>query len=235
MVTKTFCRYLSFAALLILLATRVWGKGAPHSPNEEKAAEVTVSVYNDAAVPVEVLDRAEQAGSRIFQRAGIKVNWLNCQVPAASEEASRTCREVAFPQHLHLRIVRKSVGLKGEAMGVSFQGEGGIGFLADLFYEPMERLEERDGINVASLLGHLAAHEIGHLLLGTSSHAVAGIMQARWRADELKSPDSARMFFLDQESEKMKERLFAARQESIRGALRPTPAGGGFIRACFRP
>src|SRR2546430_13266915 len=46
---------------------------------------------------------------------------LNCKVPAPTEEISRRCREVVFPEHLHLRIVRKSVGLKGEAMGISFQ------------------------------------------------------------------------------------------------------------------
>jgi hypothetical protein len=135
------------------------------------------------------------------------VNWLNCQVPAASEEASITCREVAFPKHLHLRIVRKSAGLNGEAMGVSFQGEDGIGCFADLFYEPMEKLQESDGTNVATLLGQVAAHEIGHLLLGTNSHATAGIMQARWTADRLTGPALARMVFLDRESQKMKERL----------------------------
>lgn len=203
MVTKTFSRSI---ALVILLDGSLWGRGTPNGPTEEKA-RVTVSVYNEAAVPGEVLSRAEQAASRIFQRAGIEVNWLNCQVPAASEEASITCREVAFPKHLHLRIVRRSAGLNGEAMGVSFQGEDGIGCFADLFYEPMERLEESDGTNVASLLGQVAAHEIGHLLLGTNSHAVAGIMQARWTADRLTSPALARLVFLDRESQKMKERL----------------------------
>jgi hypothetical protein len=135
------------------------------------------------------------------------VNWLNCQVPAASEEASIACREVAFPKHLHLRIVRRSAGLNGDAMGVSFQGEHGIGCFADLFYEPMEKLEESDGTNVASLLGLVAAHEIGHLLLGTNSHAVEGIMQARWTADRRTSPALARLVFLDRESLKMRERL----------------------------
>ena len=205
MVTKTFPRYLPFA-LVILLDGSLWGRGTPNSPSEEKA-QVTVSVYNQAAVPGDVLSQAEQAASRIFQRAGIAVNWLNCQVPAASEEASITCREVAFPKHLHLRIVRRSAGLNGEAMGISFQGEDGIGCFADLFYEPMERLEESDGTNVASLLGQVAAHEIGHLLLGTNSHAAAGIMQARWTADRLTSPGLTRLVFLDRESEKMKERL----------------------------
>lgn len=210
MVTKTFASSVPFVALLILLDTSLWGRGTKNGLTEEKAP-LTVSVYNEARVAGEVLNRAEAAASRIFQRAGIAVNWLNCAVPAASEQASRACREVAFPKHLQLRIVRKSVGLHGEAMGVSFQGEDGIGCLADLFYEPMEELERSDQTDIASLLGHVAAHELGHLLLGTHSHAAAGIMRARWTADELTSAEAARMVFLDQESQKMKARLLAAR------------------------
>jgi hypothetical protein len=35
------------------------------------------------------------------------------------------------------------------------------------------------------LLGRAIAHEIGHLLLGTASHACAGLMRARWLTGEL--------------------------------------------------
>jgi hypothetical protein len=215
MVRKTFSSGVRFVALLILLDTSLWGRGTKNGLTKEKAP-LTVSVYNEADVPAEVLSQAEAAASRIFQRAGIAVNWLNCQVPAASAQASRACGEVAFPKHLQLRIVRKSAGLNGDAMGVSFQGEDGIGCLADLFYEPMEELERSDRTDIASLLGHVAAHELGHLLLGTNSHAVAGIMQARWVGDELTHAEAARMVFLDQEVQKMKERLLGARDASGR-------------------
>ena len=111
-------------------------------------------------------------------------------------------------------------------MGVSFQGEDGLGCFADLFYEPMEKLASSDGTNVASLLGHVAAHEIGHLLLGTNSHAVRGIMQARWRSDVLTSGEFERMVFLDRESQKMKERLLGANQASTREPLGAARSGG---------
>jgi hypothetical protein len=29
-------------------------------------------------------------------------------------------------------------------------------------------------------MGRVTAHEIGHLLLGTNSHTVSGLMQAKW-------------------------------------------------------
>lgn len=102
-------------------------------------------------------------------------------------------------------------------MGISFQGEDGMGCFADLFCEPMEKLRESDGTNVAILLGQVAAHELGHLLLGTNSHAAAGIKQARWTADRLTSPGLARMVFLDRESQKMRERLLGASEASMGG------------------
>ena len=52
MVTKTFSTYLWFVALLALVNASLWGRGTPNGLTEEKA-QVTVSVYNDAAVPGE--------------------------------------------------------------------------------------------------------------------------------------------------------------------------------------
>jgi hypothetical protein len=97
----------------------------------------------------------------------------------------------------------------------------------------MERLASSDGTNVANLLGHVAAHEIGHLLLGPNSHAVAGIMQAHWRLHELTGAELTRMVFLDRESQKMKQRLLGAREASMGELLGAAPRGG--LIHSFRP
>ena len=65
-------------------------KGIPDSPGTEKdlselsllsyavyGGPLTVSVYNDAGVPADVLSRGEQEASRIFRQGGIKVKWLS--------------------------------------------------------------------------------------------------------------------------------------------------------------
>jgi len=102
-------------------------------------------------------------------------------------------------------------------MGISFQGEDGSGCYADLFYEPMEQLHGSKGTDIASLLGHVAAHEIGHLLLGSNSHAAAGIMHARWTAEELASARVGGLAFLEKESLRMRARLATAIQASKEG------------------
>ncbi len=37
------------------------------------------------------------------------------------------------------------------------------------------------------ILGHAAAHEIGHLLLGSNSHSPQGLMRARWSRQDLQN------------------------------------------------
>jgi len=221
MLVKTFGKPLRFAFVLALLpptAVNLWGNGPRgRGVDAQESARVTISVYNEAEVPVDVVGRAEEQAGRVFRHAGIEVTWLDCKVPALNEEASRACREAVFPEHLHLRIVRKSLGLKGETMGISFQADDGSGCYADLFYEPMEQLHLSNGTDIASLLGHVAAHEIGHLLLGTNSHSEAGVMHAHWSAEELASAKVGGLVFLEKESRRMRARLATAMQASKEG------------------
>lgn len=230
MLMRTFRKGLPFVLLLALLtaaSTNLWGKGrGSRDGDSQENARLTVSVYNDAEVPADVLKLAENEASRVFRQAGIELYWLNCRIPAVSEDASRACREALFPDHLHLRIVRKALGLKGETMGISFQSDDGSGCYADLFYEPMEQLHQSEGTDMASLLGHVAAHEIGHLLLGTNSHSSAGIMHARWTAEELASARVGGLIFSENESRRMKAKLAAAMQAAKERPLTPAAQTG---------
>lgn len=225
---KTFGKgppFVLFFALLTTASANLWSK-PPARGESPVSARVTISVYDDAEVPTDMLKLAENEASQVFRQAGIEVHWLNCRIPALTEEASRACRQAIFPEHLHLRIVRKSLGLKGETMGISFQADDGSGCYADLFYEPMEQLHQSDGMDVASLLGHVAAHEIGHLLLGASSHSTAGIMHARWTAEELASARVGGLIFSENESRRMKARLSTAMQTAKERPLTPAAQTG---------
>jgi len=174
---------------------------------------VTISVHNDVAVPWGTIRGAEEEASRVFRQAGIDVEWMNCQVVSGETveaEKPRSCGESIFPEHLQLRIVKRSVGLSPKVMGISFLSEDGSGCQADLFYERIEGLGEESNASVASILGHVASHEIGHLLLGTNSHASRGIMRAVWGPDELASVTQRTLIFSEKESAQMRARLGSA-------------------------
>ena len=73
-----------------------------------------------------------------------------------------------------------------------------------MFYHRVESLavELRGARDV--LLGYALAHEIGHLLLGTNSHALNGIMRAHWTEEELRLASAGRFTFLPQQAAKMR-------------------------------
>jgi hypothetical protein len=64
-----------------------------------------------------------------------------------------------------------------------------------VFWHEIDLMAVDSKIRPAALLGHVAAHEIGHLLLGSRSHAVSGIMKANWRLKELVLVAQGRMLF----------------------------------------
>jgi hypothetical protein len=68
-------------------------------------------------------------------------------------------------------------------------------------------MHESSHVSLASILGHGVAHEIGHLLLGTNSHAETGIMRARWQSEELASVSKGALFFSSNQSQEMRNKL----------------------------
>jgi hypothetical protein len=201
MIRKTLRMWVWLGTLLVLPGSGVCSKTIP-----QEGMRVTISVYNDAEVAASILGQAEEEASRVFRQSGIEVKWLNCPLAPKGPES---CTEAVFPTHLQVRIARRPVGVTASTMGISFLSADGRGCYADLFYERVEELHESTRVNLARMLGLVAAHEIGHLLLGTNSHAPNGIMRAHWSEEELASVSRGRLFFSGRESQRMREKLSA--------------------------
>jgi hypothetical protein len=65
-------------------------------------------------------------------------------------------------------------------------------------------LEQHLGFPV---LGYVLAHEIGHLLFGSNSHSVNGIMSPHWNGPELRRISEGNLLFLPDESRMLWKRL----------------------------
>jgi hypothetical protein len=185
-----------------LSGSPVWSK----APAGEEL-QVTTSVHNDAGILPGILLSAESEASRVFRQSGIEVHWLNCPLPAEGREAPAQCEVADFPARLQLRIAKRSRNLNGFTLGISYLSADGSGCYADLFYRRVEEMHETSHISLASILGHGVAHEIGHLLLGTNSHAETGIMRARWQSGELASVSKGALFFSSIQSQQMRNKL----------------------------
>lgn len=188
---------------LFLLATRAW----PADRAAEKPPalpSVTVSVFNDAHVPEPVLLRAQQVAARIFQEGGVKVTWIDCWSGKLAPAEKALCQQ---PQ-LSLRVVPRASGMMEDAFGAAFLDADGNGRYSDVFFDRIEKLQrsEPGTVDLADLLGCVAAHEVGHLL-GVRLHSRFGIMRARWEQGELQSAAMGTLMFTADQSQLMRTHL----------------------------
>ena len=60
------------------------------------------------------------------------------------------------------------------------------GILATVYFSCVERFATSARTDVAVLLGRVAAHELGHLMLNSSEHPRHGLMRPYWTLDEVR-------------------------------------------------
>jgi hypothetical protein len=140
---------------------------------------LTILVYDYAGVQVDTLLKAEQVTGRIFRHSGFEVTWRPCRIPGSSIPLDCPDPSAMTPA---LRLVSRFqlIGdrVHAEAMGYS------TGDFATVSVEFAQRLAESGVAQLPEILGHIMAHEIGHLLLPGGRHSVSGIMKARWRSND---------------------------------------------------
>jgi hypothetical protein len=187
---------------------------------------VTVLVNNSAGVPASVLLRAEAEAEGVLAAAGIDVEWVHC---SETSWVSGVCRLVPGVNQLVLQVVTNGKTSSDSVYGEAFLGADGSGKYCDVFFGRIESDYRDAGINVAQLLGAVAAHELGHLLLGSHSHSQVGIMEPVWRSESLRQIGMGTLLFTPQESRRMKSRIggeTARATMSDRQSLRTADSSG---------
>jgi hypothetical protein len=82
------------------------------------------------------------------------------------------------------------------------------------FYRRIADLAEHNGADVARLLGHVIAHEIGHLLLPCDSHSARGLMRAEWDCAQFEDMVKGLLAFAPEQADLIRTRVRAL-QSSI--------------------
>jgi len=173
--------------LAFVLVVTTTSEGAPPEPNidDTKAIDLTsnmrvaVHVYNQ----VGDLSAADQrfaldVAKEVFSTASVDVAWTMCEPGMCltpSAEALKV-RLVRSPDHSDA-----DSSVLGQAL-IDSRTRSGV--LATIFIDRTGRLAHDLGIDHRTLLGRAIAHELAHLLLGTSAHG-AGLMRERWSHGEL--------------------------------------------------
>jgi hypothetical protein len=169
--------------------------------------EVTINLYNDARVSESILSQAEQEAARIFQNAGVEIAWIACKPSKTRPTTAAACLSPLGLTHLALRIVPWSSHLGDSIFGSAFLTKDGDGVYCDVFYPSVEILHRDSDASLSRVLGHVMAHEIGHLLLGTNAHSAMGIMRPHWQGEELRRIGMGTLPFTMQQVRHMQARL----------------------------
>jgi len=151
----------------------------------EHEQEVVLRVYNGFRIPHRDVTGAVREASEILRQAGVSTVWRDCGFGAATAEAD--CFDVLGSRELAIRLVQAPRLLPGDRQVFGFSQidtATGNGTLATVFADRVAAAAERNRVNAPTLLGRTVAHEIGHLLLGTTAHTSTGLMRELW-ADPL--------------------------------------------------
>jgi hypothetical protein len=196
-------RFTSMVLLFVVLVGMgkpLWGKHVVGP-----APQIMVLVFDQNGLAVPVLVEAERRTTAIFRRAGISIDWRNCSL--ASGKSDSACHQIQGPTQFVMTIVARREQRANDMFGVAFLGESGTGKYVDVFFDSITKLYHEGGSDQASLLGAVAAHEIGHLLLGSHSHSQWGLMSPHWEAEHLRRLGMGTLMFTPEQAFLMRTRI----------------------------
>ncbi len=181
----------AFVLILIVLAgssVSAFAR-ARASHSEPHNLKITLLVYNYAQLPSGTMLQFENEVDQIFSRAGVEMTWVDCSPSRSNLPQPSECQQILSPAEFALRILPSNMTdrlrTRPDSLGVAWPCRlgGRCAGLADIFYDRVADQELAlmlPASELPILLSAVAAHEIGHLLLGAGHHAVAGIMRSPW-------------------------------------------------------
>ena len=167
------------------------------------AATIFIRSYNNFGVPADDLAAARQEAQAVLQQAGVNIVWAECWVgDRQPESASGRCEEpVGGDIVLRLQKTGEADRSKFVSMGFSLVRTAGTApFLATVYVDRVDSVARGAGIDARRVLGLAIAHEIGHVLLNSNTHAPSGLMRANWSRNDLRRKDDAAWHFLETEA-----------------------------------
>jgi hypothetical protein len=139
------------------------------------ALEMRVLILNHADAPPEVVAAAERAAARVFDQIAIQATWhVSGENAAGGSDRIEDDLGSAIIVSLLSEAMELQMKARPMVMGIAVPG----GRIAKIMYERVEGMAQAANTDLATVLGHIIAHEIGHLLLSQDAHSSGGIMAA---------------------------------------------------------
>jgi hypothetical protein len=170
------------------------------------AAALVVRLYNGFGVPAPDLAVAQSTAGGIFADGGVRAVWIDCG--SGGRRPAAPCDRPVAPGEVVLRIVAaRGRSRSNDSMGFALVNPGAASMLATVYGDAVLTVARQASVDPSVLLGRVVAHELGHLLLSTRSHASAGLMRATWMQAELRRKTPADWQFLASETGELRSAI----------------------------
>jgi len=216
-----------FFAVIALFGCLQFERVANAVPMDERThrtlrdSQITIRVHDYAQIKSGVLLQAERSAGGILRDAGVETNWVECGVgeaPHGDAACARAVTALDFLLNLLPQSMAQRSNFRNDVFGVAIESEKDFGFYASIFYNKVEDCAAHEHLDLIPLLGHVIAHELGHLLLGTHSHTDRGLMSASWSSKHLQAAERRALTFSSSEAQRLQIAMMARRQSALRGA-----------------
>ena len=155
--------------------------------------EIVVRVYDSTGSDASNRRAALEIAKSIVSVTSVELVWRTCDRPAQPQTSTETrfidpCEAPMRAGELAVRILRSRVNdaSRTPPLGDALIDSSGAGVLATIYFDRVEMVAAQTGIDVRTLLGRAIAHELGHLLMATSTHGTHGLMRPLWSQSEIR-------------------------------------------------
>jgi hypothetical protein len=153
----------------------------------ERGQPLVIRTYSQVPVAQSEMDRARTSAVDSLDRAGVAVIWLDCTAARPHGQALDPCAVPLGAREVVVRILRAGASSTPNSLGFAYVDvDRGRGVLATVYADRVRTLAASADVDPGSLIGRTMAHEVAHLLLGTTTHSARGLMRGRWDESEVR-------------------------------------------------
>src|SRR5579864_8564223 len=125
---------------------------------------MVVRIYDAVGLSPQALEHAQATAGGTLAAVGIQPVWHPCH--------ANGCVARPKPHEIEIRIVNATASTPRGSLGfAAIDVEQRAGVLGTVFADRADALGTASGVDGIELLGHAVAHEIGHLVLGSTDHS----------------------------------------------------------------
>jgi hypothetical protein len=145
--------------------------------------EVSLSLIESRMVPMQAFNLGMRTVDQILAEAGVRIRWSDKVPPPSSKSSDKPCSVGITAPVIVMNFSESPKGVKPDTVAQS-QPYAQDGVRITFFHDRLQAIFNSMPSWGGSVLGHIMAHEITHVLQGINRHSETGLMRAHWSVED---------------------------------------------------